>query len=86
MPNAFTPNADGINDCFRIKYFGQIQELQFFIYNRWGNKVFESSNPNDCWDGTFKGNPAEAGNYVYYIKAKTACGPVERKGNVLLIR
>jgi gliding motility-associated-like protein len=86
MPNAFTPNADGVNDCFRIKYFGQVQELQFFIYNRWGNKVFESSNPNDCWDGSLKGNPAEAGNYVYYIKAKTACGPVERKGNVLLIR
>jgi gliding motility-associated-like protein len=86
MPNAFTPNDDGKNDCFRIKYFGQVLELQFMIYNRWGNKVFESSNANDCWDGTYKGNPAEAGNYVYYIKAKTGCGPVERKGNVLLIR
>lgn len=86
VPNAFTPNGDGMNDCFRIKYFGQVLELQFFVYNRLGNKIFESSNPNDCWDGTFKGNPAEAGNYVYYIKAKTACGPVERKGNILLVR
>jgi|GEM_PF-650326 len=86
MPNAFTPNGDGYNDCFRIKYFGLIQELQFIIYNRWGNQVFASSNPDDCWDGTYKGNPAEAGNYVYYLKAKTACGQVERKGNVLLVR
>ncbi|MES2850026.1 MAG: LamG-like jellyroll fold domain-containing protein, partial [Bacteroidota bacterium] len=57
MPNAFTPNGDGHNDCFRTKYFGLIQELQFVIYNRWGEKVFFTTNPNDCWDGTYKGNP-----------------------------
>ena len=86
MPNAFTPNGDGHNDCFRVKYFGLIQELQFVIYNRWGEKVFFTTNPNDCWDGTYKGNPCSPGNFVYYIKAKTTCGPVERKGNLVLVR
>ncbi len=86
MPNAFSPNGDGKNDCYRIKYFGQVSELQFFIYNRYGNIVFTTTNPDECWDGTYKGNPVEGGNYVYYIKAKTACGPVERKGNLILVR
>ena len=86
VPNAFSPNGDGKNECFRVKYFGLISELQFAIYNRWGEKVFFTNNPNDCWDGTYKGAPCNPGNFVYYIKAKTTCGPVERKGNVLLIR
>ena len=86
MPNAFSPNGDGRNDCYRVKYFGLIQELQLVIYNRFGNMVFYTSNPNECWDGNYKGNPAESGNYVYYIKATTACGPVEKKGNLVLVR
>ncbi len=86
MPNAFSPNGDGKNDCYRIKYFGQVSELQFFIYNRYGNIVFTTTNPDDCWDGTYKNKPVEGGNYVYYIKAKTACGPVEKKGNLILLR
>ena len=86
MPNSFTPNGDGLNDCFRVKYFGRIQEIQFTIYNRWGEKVFYTSNADGCWDGTYKGLKAEQGNYVYYITAKTTCGPVTKKGNLLLIR
>ena len=86
MPNAFSPNGDGVNDCYRIKYFGQISELQFFIYNRYGNMVFTTTNPDDCWDGTYQNKPVEGGNYVYYIKAKTACGSVERKGNLILVK
>jgi gliding motility-associated-like protein len=86
MPNSFTPNGDGKNDCFGIKYWGIVQQLQFIIYNRWGEKVFASSDPNACWDGNYKSAKADGGSYVYYIKAITACGPVEKKGNVLLIR
>lgn len=86
IPNAFTPNGDGTNDCFKIKYFGLVQELQFTIFNRWGQKVFFTSNAADCWDGRYKGIASQGGNYIYYIKAKTACGPVEKKGNILLIR
>lgn len=86
MPNSFTPNGDGLNDCFGIKYWGAVQEFQFIIYNRYGEKVFGTTDPNQCWDGIYKSKKPEPGNYVYYIKAKTACGDVEKKGNVLLIR
>jgi len=86
LPNAFTPNGDGVNDCFGIKYWGIIDELEFFIYNRYGEKVFHTTDPSKCWDGKYKTDKPEPGNYVYYIKAKTACGTVEKKGNVLLIR
>ncbi len=86
MPNAFSPNGDDKNDCFRVKYFGLVQDIQLSIFNRWGQKVFFTTNPNDCWDGTYKGQPCDAGNFVYYLKAKTTCGAVERKGNVLLVR
>lgn len=86
MPNSFTPNADGKNDCYGIKYFGLVQEFQLFIFNRLGERVFASTNPNACWDGNYKGQPAEPGNYVYYLKAKTACGPVEKRDNLILLR
>ncbi len=86
VPNAFTPNNDGFNECFGIKYWGVIADFKLIIYNRWGQAVFSTTNPNDCWDGKYKGVAASQGNYVYYIKANTLCGPVEKKGNVLLIR
>ncbi len=86
IPTAFSPNRDGINECFGIKYWGVVTEFQLIIYNRWGQTVFSTSNVNDCWDGVYKGVTASQGNYVYYIKAKTLCGPVEKRGNVLLIR
>ncbi|MES1223306.1 MAG: gliding motility-associated C-terminal domain-containing protein, partial [Bacteroidota bacterium] len=86
MPSAFTPDGDGLNDCYRIKYWGSIQQLEFRIYNRWGELVFYTNNPDDCWNGRHKGQPADAGAYVYYIKAITACGKVEKKGSVVLAR
>ena len=86
IPNSFSPNGDNNNDCFGIKHWGDAQNVIFIIFNRWGEKVFESSNVNNCWDGTFKGQQAEVGNYVYYASAQTSCGNLVRKGNVLLIR
>ena len=76
MPNSFTPNGDGINDCFGIKYWGAVLEFQLIIYNRYGEKVFGTTDPNQCWNGLYKTKKPEPGNYVYYIKAKTACGNV----------
>lgn len=86
MPNSFTPNGDGKNDCFGIKYWGIVEQVEFFIYNRYGERVFYTTDVNKCWNGKFKTDKPEPGNYVYYIKAKTACGTVQKKGNVLLIR
>lgn len=86
IPNSFTPNGDNLNDCFGVKYWGPASRFHLMVYNRWGEKVFETSDPKDCWDGIYKFKPAEAGNYVFHLIADTPCGNVVKKGNVLLIR
>ena len=86
IANAFSPNGDGVNDCFGITYWKNVTELNFMIYNRWGNPVFTSSEIWDCWNGNYKGIPSDQGNYYYFIKAKTACGERTYKGDILLIR
>lgn len=86
MPDAFTPNGDGKNDCFGIKFWGAITTLDFSVYNRWGEVVFHTSDPSACWDGNYKGIPQASGTFVYQVKAKTACGDVYKKGTVILMR
>jgi gliding motility-associated-like protein len=87
MPSAFTPNNDGLNDCYRVSHWGIIQSLEFSIYNRWGQLVFFSRDPSKCWDGTFKGKPQNPGVFVYMVKANTSCeSNVFRKGTFVLIR
>ncbi|MBN8687740.1 MAG: gliding motility-associated C-terminal domain-containing protein [Chitinophagales bacterium] len=86
MPTAFTPNGDGKNDCYGIKYWGPVQELDFSIYNRWGERVFHTNNPNACWNGLYKGARQDAGVFVYVVKAKTLCGDAFKKGTFALIR
>ncbi len=86
LPNSFTPNNDGLNDCFGIKYWGQVSELDFNIYNRFGERVFHTNNPDNCWDGTFRGELQQADVFIYTIKAKTACGNIDKKGIVTLLR
>ncbi|MEO8416474.1 MAG: gliding motility-associated C-terminal domain-containing protein, partial [Ginsengibacter sp.] len=86
LPNSFTPNGDGINDCFGIKYWGSVRELDFSIYNRLGERVFHTNNPAICWDGMYKGRLQDVNVFVYIIKAKTACGYIERKGTIALLK
>jgi gliding motility-associated-like protein len=86
MPSAFTPNNDGLNDCYGLKYWGIITRLEFSIFNRWGEQVFYTTNPAKCWDGQFKGVPQNPGVFVYMIKATSLCGEVFRKGTFVLIR
>ena len=86
LPNAFSPNNDNINDCFGVRSWGSVTLIDFSIYNRWGQRVFETTNPSVCWDGRLNGVAQDQGNFVYIIKATSFCGNVERKGNLLLIR
>lgn len=86
LPNAFTPNSDGINDCFGVSSLGPITDLDFRIFNRFGQLIFHTTNPNGCWDGTFKGQPQDTGTYVYIVTGKTMCDDVNLKGIVNLIR
>ncbi len=86
VPSAFTPNGDGINDCFGIRKWGYVTSLQFNVYDRWGKLVFSSTDAQKCWDGKYKNLQQPPGVYAYIIKGKTICGDVIRKGTVLLIR
>lgn len=67
IPNAFTPNGDGLNDVFRIENIGYQGTGAFQIYNRWGQLVFETHDVTAAWDGTYKGRPAEPGTYYYIV-------------------
>lgn len=86
MASAFTPNHDGINDCFGVNKWSLVSNLDFSIYNRWGGLMFHSNTISDCWDGTYNGLPQATGAYIYVIRAATSCGLVYRKGTVALIR
>jgi gliding motility-associated-like protein len=86
MPNAFSPNGDGLNDCYRAQNWGVFQQIDFSIYNRWGQRIFHSKEASGCWDGRYKGVEQDGGVYVYLIRVQTACGDVERKGTFLLVR
>lgn len=87
IPNAFTPdNKDGINDEFFAKGSG-IQKLEMMIFNRWGEKIFETDTYGKGWDGTFKGIPAESGVYIYSINAQSLSGDkIKKMGYVALIK
>ncbi len=87
VPNVFTPNDDGANDEFRVVY-RSLKKFHIVILNRWGRKVYESSNPAEGWDGSFSGALAPPGVYFYYIEAE-GYEPGEkhtRKGSIHLIR
>lgn len=86
-PNAFTPNNDGNNDGFRIVTWGNMRNYSLTIFNRWGQPVFFTADPEKPWDGTFHGEPCEIGTYYYHLKAECLTGPKEvHKGDVVLVR
>ncbi|MHA4807022.1 gliding motility-associated C-terminal domain-containing protein [Flavitalea flava] len=90
IPNAFTPNNDGVNDVFIIKGISIIKHMA--IFNRSGEKVYERNNfisgeREHCWDGTFKGQRCPSGTYVYFVEMECPTGGVfSRKGSFVLIR
>ncbi|MDB4533306.1 PKD domain-containing protein [Vicingaceae bacterium] len=71
VPNAFTPNNDGLNDCFRPQGNDiELEDYSLAIYNRWGELLFETNTLSNCWDGTYKGSAVPNGVYVWKIRAK----------------
>src|SRR4051812_16594495 len=73
IPTAFTPNSDGMNDVFRVKGMN-LQDFKLLVYDRWGEVVYESTNPNEGWDGSYKGNPVQNDTYVYQVTAENLKG------------
>lgn len=86
VPSAFSPNNDGKNDCFGVRYWGQVKDFSLEIFDRWGQKVFTSTSTSDCWNGRYKGADQPAGVFVYMIRGKSICGDIYKRGIVTLIR
>lgn len=87
IPNAFTPNGDGLNDLFSALPVGIKSTEWFRLYNRYGQMIFETSNPGIGWDGRFKGKPQDPGVYVWMIRGTGYNNKlIEMKGTVMLIR
>ena len=86
MPNSFTPNMDGNNDVFRIPPGVPIALKEFSIFDRWGNRVFSTTDVNLGWNGLLKGRAADTGVYVYIIKGRYENQEVVVKGHAVLIR
>jgi len=92
IPNSFSPNKDGENDTLLVRGSG-IKNIKLFIYNRWGEKVFESRPDNSVgtategWDGTYKGRKLNTGVFAWYAEVEFEDGDrIYRKGNVTLVR
>ncbi len=86
IPNAFTPNGDGDNDELLVRG-NNITSMTLRVYHRWGEKVFETSDQNEGWDGTYKGKECDPAVFVYYLDIECKGGETyQEKGNVSLIR
>ena len=89
LPNAFSPNGDGLNDVLKpILKTGMygFEFVQFELFNRWGKKIFSSNNPNDAWDGKFNGEEQPTDSYYFYIRYRCNGDMKIVKGDVVLIR
>ena len=87
LPNAFTPNDDNTNETFRPKVYGDLEYFKIEIYNRYGQKLYETADWTKGWNGTFKGSKQHMGTYVWICtyKLKNVAEEIQ-KGTVLLLR
>lgn len=86
IPTAFTPNANGINDEFKPKIFGNLGAYRLSIYNRYGQPIFETSDINKGWDGTQKGAAFNTGSFVWICRFELEGKLQVKKGTVLLLK
>ncbi|SHK88027.1 gliding motility-associated C-terminal domain-containing protein [Chitinophaga jiangningensis] len=87
IPNAFSPNGDGVNDRFRFIPVGMVSYKYFRIFNRWGQELYASTDFRIGWDGTFLGKPAPVDTYIWILSGTDLSGQeIQRKGTVTLIR
>jgi gliding motility-associated-like protein len=88
VSNTFTPNGDEHNEIFRpVTYFVSEQGYSFSIYNRQGEKIFFTDDPQKGWDGSYNGNQVQNGNYVYHLQFLNGVGDLtEKKDFITLVR
>mgnify|MGYP000061567969 CR=1 FL=1 len=86
-PNAFTPDGNGTNDGWHPITYGNVDFYLLSVYNRWGQRIYTSSDPKEKWDGTFLGKKCDVGSYHYYLRAKCITGHEEKaRGSFVLLR
>lgn len=86
VPNAFTPNDDGLNSKFTTPY-GSIKTFELKIYDRWGELMFSTKDIDNNWDGTYKGKPCPDGVYIYTLRYSGADNISKNQaGNITLLR
>jgi gliding motility-associated-like protein len=87
IPNAFTPNRDGLNDCFGAVDVSPHTDFHLVVFNRWGERLYESYDATQCWDGIYKGSDALMDTYPYVVTYRCYNGKfVEKHGILTLIR
>ena len=90
VPTGFSPNGDGVNDYFHVVLRGPVQFISLSVFNRWGEKIFETNDPDPGWDGTFQERPQPVGVYIYQLQIRNLADGagtiISESGNVTLIR
>jgi gliding motility-associated-like protein len=89
IPNAFTPNDDGLNDRFEMNFPAGIQFKKLQIFDRWGEMIFQTNNPQNAWDGTYKNKLMPLEVYIYvldYALSRSSEKTISISGDVTLIR
>jgi gliding motility-associated-like protein len=90
VPSGFTPNNDGVNDIFKANGI-DVKDFSLMVFNRWGEKIFQTQDINLGWDGTYRGNPAPFGMYIWVLEASDKFGnpflnETQSRGTVSLVR
>ena len=86
VPSAFTPNGDNVNDVLLVRG-GPLREMDWRIYNEWGNEIFHTTSQSEGWDGRYKGKIQPEGRYVFILKGTTfGDEAIEFNGNVTILR
>jgi gliding motility-associated-like protein len=87
VPSAFSPNGDGQNDHLFVRGTACLSDFNFYIYDRWGEQVYKSDDPNGSWDGGFRGRLMDSAVFIYYLTATLPGGQkITKRGNITLLR
>jgi gliding motility-associated-like protein len=86
VPNTFTPNQDAINDGFKVISFFPMPLYHFQIFDRWGTCVFDSTDPQRGWDGSFHGYYVPQDVYAWQLKFVLPTGEQKHRGHVTILR
>jgi gliding motility-associated-like protein len=87
VPNAFSPNGDGLDDVFKVLNVNDFETLNgLHIFNRWGVEVFNTNIKTVGWDGKYQGVDQPIGAYVYFVSSTCNSIQYQTKGNVIIIR